>query len=302
LANTESRSRLGKGLGALLEEYLDEPDLASAPVRELELVSIRPNPFQPRQGLAETGLDELAASIRENGLLQPLVVRPAEPGWELVAGERRWRVLQRMGWEKAPSIVRELSDEQMLVLALVENLQREDLGPLEEAVGYQQLISRFGLKQSEVAKRVGRQRSTVANALRLLTLPEPVRDLLSSGGITAGHARAILAVDGERRQIELAKEVAARGLSVRETERRARQAKRRTADGKPALGGKRPVDPVARRAETLFARRFGTDVHVSLRGKTKGHIRIPFRDEEDFERVTRLLLDEAEGRELFEGR
>ena len=178
MAKSESR-RLGKGLGALLGEYLEEPTPGDVPVREVEIDRIRPNPFQPRRQFEDGALAELEASIRENGLLQPLVVRPSGPDYELVAGERRWRVLTRLQWERAPTIVRPLSDEQMLVVALVENLQREDLGPLEEAVGYQQLIDGFGLTQKAVARRVGRDRSTVANALRLLTLPSEVRDMIS---------------------------------------------------------------------------------------------------------------------------
>lgn len=301
MSKTEQRTRLGKGLGALLGEYLDEPELAKAPVTDLELGSIRPNPFQPRRAVQEASLDELEASIRENGLLQPLVVRPAAPGWELVAGERRWRVLKRLAWERAPAIVRQLSDEQMLVLALVENLQREELGPLEEAVGYQQLIDGFGLTQREVARRVGKDRSTVANSLRLLMLPASVRELLAAGSITAGHARAILALGGEEAQEALAREIAARGLSVREAERRARARK----DGTAKKGGARESsarDPIARRAETLLSRVFGAAVSIRLRGRARGEVRIPFRDADDFERVARLLLDEEASSELFEAR
>ena len=299
MARPDSR-RLGKGLGALLGEYLEEPATSEVPVRELEVGRIRPNPFQPRRQFAGGALDELEASIRENGLLQPLVVRPAGPDFELVAGERRWRVLKRLGWERAPTIVRTLSDEQMLVVALVENLQREDLGPLEEAVGYQQLIDGFGLTQKEVATRVGRDRSTVANALRLLTLPTPVRELIGEGRLTAGHGRAILSLDGEREQVALAREAVERGWSVRETEARARGGGKRakTARGKGAKHG----DPVARKAAVLLSRAYGTDVKVALRSSTSGEIRIPFRDAEDFERVARELLDPGDGDELFGAR
>jgi len=299
LAKPDSR-RLGKGLGALLGEYLEEPAAGEIPVREVEVGEIRPNPFQPRRQFPDDALDELAASIRENGLLQPLVVRPAGAGFELVAGERRWRVLKRLGWERAPTIVRPLSDEQMLVVALVENLQREDLGPLEEAVGYQQLIDGFGLTQKEVAKRVGRDRSTVANSLRLLTLPAAVRDLLSAGELTAGHARAILSVEGEAEQVALAREAAAKGWSVRETESRARTG--RKPGGAGGTRGPRHEDPVAKKAAVLLSRTYGTDVKVTLRSRTSGEIRIPFRDPEDFERVARELLGPEEREELFGGR
>ena len=296
MAKPESR-RLGKGLGALLGEYLEEPTSGEIPIRELDVGRIRPNPFQPRRQFQDDSLDELEASIRENGLLQPLVVRPSGPDFELVAGERRWRVLTRLGWEKVPAVVRPLSDEQMLVMALVENLQREDLGPLEEAVGYQQLVDGFGLTQKAVARRVGRDRSTVANALRLLTLPTAVRDLLSEGALTAGHARAVLSVEGETEQIALAREVVSRGLSVREAEALARRGRKRD---KP--GGKRDKlknDPVARKAAVLLSRAYGTDVKVSLKSKTSGEIRIPFRDPDDFERVTRELLGAPDSADLF---
>jgi len=271
LGKPESR-RLGKGLGALLGEYLDEPAAGEIPIRELEIGRIRPNPYQPRRQFDGDALDELEASIRENGLLQPLVVRPSGPDFELVAGERRWRVLTRLGWERAATIVRPLSDEQMLVVALVENLQREDLGPLEEAVGYQQLIDGFGVTQKEVARRVGRDRSTVANAVRLLTLPPAVQELLSDGALTAGHARAILSIEGESGQVALAREIVAKRLSVREAEARARTGRKR--DGPGGKRGPSREDPVARKAAVLFSRAFGTDVKVILRSKTSGEIRI----------------------------
>jgi ParB family chromosome partitioning protein len=296
LAKPESR-RLGKGLGALLGEYLEELPVGEMPIRELAVDRIRPNPYQPRRNFQDDALDELEASIQENGLLQPLVVRPSGPDFELVAGERRWRVLTRLGWESAPTIVRPLSDEQMLVVALVENLQREDLGPLEEAVGYQQLIDGFGVTQKEVARRVGRDRSTVANALRLLTLPLAVRDLLSEGALTAGHARAILSLDGESEQVAFAREVIAKNLSVREAEARARSGRKRERPG--GKRGPAREDPVARKAAVLLSRAYGTDVKITLRAKTKGEIRIPFQDPEDFERLARELLAEMDADELF---
>jgi len=299
LAKPDSR-RLGKGLGALLGEYLEEPVTGEIPVRELEVGRIRPNPFQPRRQFPDGALDELEASVRENGLLQPLVVRPSGQDFELVAGERRWRVLKRLGWEKAPTIVRPLSDEQMLVVALVENLQREDLGPLEEAIGYQQLIDGFGLTQKEVAKRVGRDRSTVANSLRLLSLPAAVQDLVNGGELTAGHARAILSVEGEAEQVALARQAASGGWSVRETEARARNGRKPGRRGGTRVRGQE--DPVARKAAVLLSRAYGTDVKVTLRSRTSGEIRIPFRDPEDFERVAGELLGPEDREELFGGR
>lgn len=285
---------MGRGLGALLGEYLEEVERAAAPEREVSLGLLRPNPFQPRAGFEDETLDELAESIRRNGLLQPLVVRPAGSGWEIVAGERRWRALRRLGWEKVPVLIRELTDEQMLVLALVENLQREDLSPLEEAVGYRQLIDGFGLTQQEVARRVGKDRSTVANTLRLLALPEGVREMLAAGELTSGHARAILGLEEEARQLALAREVAARGLSVRETEERVRELRRERGGGKPRRAkGARPPDPVIRRAEAILGRALGTEVRLRVKSGASGEIRIPFHDADDFERLLRLLAGEA---------
>ena len=223
----DSKNRLGRGLGALLGDMLEEQEGVELPVREIELRSIRPNPFQPRREFDSASLAELQASIRENGLLQPLVVRVAADGFELVAGERRFRALSGLKRETAPAIVRELSDEQMLLLALVENLQREELNAIEEAIAYQQLIDGFGLTQSQVANRVGRNRSTVANSLRLLTLPQEVQEMVGSGSLSAGHARAVLSIESDPDRIYLAKEIAKNGLSVREAERRARSGSRR---------------------------------------------------------------------------
>ena len=298
MAKTESRDRLGKGLGALLGEYLEE-ERADGDSREVLIARIRQNPFQPRREFKDDALSELVASIRENGLLQPLVVRPAGEAWELVAGERRLRALKTLGWENAPVLVRELSDEQMLVVALVENLQREALNAIEEAVGYQQLIDGFGLTQKAVAERVGRDRSTVANALRLLSLPADVREMIGSGAITAGHGRAILTIEGPTDQAEFARLIVSKGLSVRETERRARRASREPKPGTGTKKGERRTDPVARRASTLLSRHLGTKATVTLKGVASGEIRIEFHDAGDFERLMRLLLSDGETDELF---
>jgi ParB family chromosome partitioning protein len=287
----------------LLGDMLDEQEWEEQPVREIELKRIRANPFQPRREFDAEALAELEASIRENGLLQPLVVRPVGAGFELVAGERRLRALTGLGRASAPVIVRDLSDEQMLLLALVENLQREELNAIEEAVAYQSLIDGFGLTQNEVAGRVGRSRSTVANSLRLLTLPAEVQEMLASGSLSAGHARAVLSLDSEAEKLQLARRISAEGLSVREAERRARGGRGRRAGadrktGESSGGGQE--DPVARRAAKALARYFGTDVKVRLRGKAAGEIRIPFHDAEDFERIIRRMLEARESAELFE--
>lgn len=300
----EGDSRLGKGLGALLGEYLEEVEKASAPEREVPLALVRPNPFQPRTDFDEEGLEGLADSIRRNGLLQPLVVRPAGSGWEIVAGERRFRALRRLGWEKVPVVVRELTDDQMLVLALVENLQRENLSPLEEAVGYRQLIDGFGLTQQEVAARVGKDRSTVANTLRLLSLPEAVRGLLAEGRITAGHARAILGLEEEGERIALAERVARQGLSVRETEALVREMREGASGGErdrgPEEAGEASRDPVVRRAERALERALGTQVRLRVGSGSTGEIRIAFHDADDFRRLLGLLAGEAAAEVLDE--
>jgi len=298
----KNESRLGKGLGALLGDVLETPEETAFPVRDVPMRRIRPNRFQPRREFDEAALAELKASISENGLLQPLVVRAIEDGFELVAGERRFRALRDLGWETAPAVLREFSDEAMLVLALVENLQRENLNAIEEALAFQQLVDGFGFTQKEVAERLGRDRSTISNTLRLLALPRPVRDLVESDQLSAGHARAVLSLTAEEDQVRLAREIVEAGLSVRAAERRARRMKDRERGGE-ASGARsrsgRTENPVARRAATLLGRRLGTGVTVQLSGRAKGEIRIPFHDADDFERIVRrLLADEA--RELFE--
>lgn len=283
------KERLGKGLGALLGEYLGEEN-ASTEARSVLVGSVHPNPFQPRRDFKEEELEELASSIRENGLLQPIVVRPAgnRPGadrWELVAGERRWRAVTRLGWKDVPALVREVDDRTLLVLALVENLQRAELGAMEEAAGYQQLVDEFGLSQKEVAEAVGRDRSTVANMLRLLQLPASVRGLVEEGSLSAGHARALLGAPASR-MAELAREAVEKDWSVRETEsevRRSRPKKKRERKAKKE-------DPALKALETELERVLGTQVRIKrTRGGSKGKIEVSFYDAEDFERVFELL-------------
>ena len=206
------KPRLGKGLSALLGEYNAEPAAAPGePVNSVPTSRITPNPFQPRREFTPEQLAELEDSIRQNGLLQPLVVRRAKEGaadgaeWELVAGERRWRAVRRLGWSEVPVVVREIDDRAMLVLAIVENVQRADLSPLEEATAYKRLMDDFNFTQAEVAESVGRERSTVANLLRLLSLPPSVHRLLDEGKLLMGHARALLGLENEREIADLAR-------------------------------------------------------------------------------------------------
>lgn len=304
-AQRAKKSRLGKGLSALLGEYLPEEaaPTSDSGYRVVPVAQIAPNPFQPRREFTPEQLAELEASIRENGLLQPLVVRPAGPGapegavWELVAGERRWRAVRRLGWTEVPAIVREMDDRTLLVLAIVENVQRAELSPLEEADGYRRLIDEFGYTQQEVADSVGRDRSTVANLLRLLQLPASVQRLVTEGALGMGHARAILGLDDERRMADLARRVVDEGLSVRAVEETVRQQRGAEARERPARERPRPaVDAHLRHLESELQRLLGTAARIRVaRGET-GQIEIPFYSSEDFERLMELLLGaEAKG-------
>ncbi len=297
--STEKPRRLGRGLDALLgARPIDSPTASRdempsrSGMRQIPVMQIRPNPLQPRKEFVQAELAELEASIRANGLLQPITVRPAGTGFELIAGERRFRAMQRLGWTDVPAIIRDIDDKALLTLAMVENLQRSDLNPIEEAEGYQQLISQFSLTQQEVADVVGKDRSTVANTLRLLALPSVVRRMVREGELTIGHARALLALGDDHRMIELAKTVIAEGLNVREVERRVRElgtrgaAERAKAAPKPAQ--KKPAE-VARIEEEL-RRRLGADAKVHLTGKDSGEVRVPFYSADDLERVLDVVL------------
>ncbi len=298
------KTRLGKGLGALLGEYLPDEAMPASAYRTVTISTIAANPLQPRREFSGERLAELEASIRENGLLQPLVVRPASAGapsgveWELVAGERRLRAVRRLGWSEVPVVVREMDDRTLLVLAIVENVQRADLSPLEEAEGYRQLIDDFGYTQKDVAESVGRERSTIANLLRLLHLPASVQRLVSDGTLSMGHARAILGAGDERRMADLARRVADQNLSVRAVEElvrrnRSSRAERREKKAPPARGNV----PHIRHLESELQRRLGTRVKIQLTSNSAGRIEIPFYDVDDFDRVSEILLgDEGQRR------
>lgn len=283
------RRRLGRGLEALLGPSREEAEREGNLV-QLALKDIHPNPYQPRRDVDPAALEELKSSIRQAGLLQPVVVRSAPGGngaYELIAGERRLRACQQLGWERIPAVLREVDDRTVLTLALVENLQRDDLSPVDEARGYDRLIAEFSLTQQEVADAVGRDRSTVANALRLLKLPEPVLQMLHEGVLSVGHARALLALDDARSVTTLAREAVAQGLSVRDVEDRVRGG--RAPERRPRL--KRGVAaPEVRRVEDALRRRLGTDVRVTLRAKGKGQLHIAFYSNDDLARLMELIL------------
>ena len=290
------KDRLGRGLGALLGDYAAPEAAPTGDVRSVAVGSIFPNPLQPRKEFSEAELEELTSSIRENGLLQPLLVRPAGRGrYELVAGERRLRSVQRLGWREVPVVAREVEDEALLVLALVENLQREELNPLEEAEGYRTLAEKFRLTQEEISRAVGKDRSTVANVLRLLKLPPSIRRLLEGGDLSMGHARALLSVKDPVRASELARQAVKDGWSVRDIERHARgPAPRPSAAG--AAKGAPSRDPVVRALAEALREGLGTKVHIRAGKNGTGVIEVPFHGSEDFERLFALLA----GREASE--
>lgn len=284
------RRRLGRGLEALLGPTREEAEREGSLV-ELPIQDIRPNPLQPRRDVDPAALEELKSSIKQAGLLQPVVVRPAPGGhgvYELIAGERRLRACQALGWEKIPAVRRDVDDRTVLTLALIENLQRDDLSPVDEARGYERLIAEFELTQQDVADAVGRDRSTVANALRLLKLPDAVLQMLHDAQLSVGHARALLALDDPRTAMTLAREAVAQGLSVRDVEDRVRGG--RAPERRPRLKRGLAGAPEVRRVEDALRRRLGTDVRVSLRAKGKGQVHISFYSNDDLARILELIL------------
>jgi ParB family chromosome partitioning protein len=284
------RGGLGKGLGALIPAGVGEP---IGGLEELTVASIRPNPYQPRGHFDEESLASLAESIREVGLLQPVLVRPIEGGYELVAGERRWRAARRVGLQTIPALVRDTDDASALEHALVENLHRSDLNVLEEAAAYQQLIEEFQLTHEEVAARVGRSRAGVSNTLRLLQLPPTVQRLVREGGISMGHARALLGTPDRAFQEQLARRAATQDLSVRAVEEaiRARQndATTATAATERAAPGRQLRPPGLLELEELLGDHLDTRVSVSMNAK-KGRVVIEFSDLEDLERVYKTII------------
>ncbi len=307
--STDKPRRLGRGLDALLAARSTSPTVAVAPepgevLRSLSINEIRPNPFQPRKEFRPEDLAELEASLKTNGLLQAITVRPAASGhgYELIAGERRLRAATRIGWNEIPAVIKAIDDRALLTLALVENLQRADLNPIEEGEGYQRLITDFTLTQQEVAEVVGKDRSTVANMLRLLNLPTSIRAMLRDGQLTVGHARALLAIPSEREMLELAREIVAKALTVRDVEQRARHtappsstrtSKRKNAE--PAAGQRTSgLNAELKRLQDELRRHLQTDVTITVGEHERGKIEIAFYSSDDLERVLDLVLASRE--------
>lgn len=271
------RQALGRGLEALIPVRKEEPGIV-----EIPLVEIRPSPYQPRKRFDDKRLDDLAASIRAQGVLAPVIVRQAPGGYELVAGERRIRAAERAGLERIPAVVREVSNTGMLEVALVENLQREDLNPIEEADVFRRLTEEFGLTQEEVAARVGRDRASVTNTLRLLRLPPQLQEDLIDGTLSAGHGRALVSLENRELQLRAREAVLKRGLSVRATELLVRRLKVAPAAERRVLL-KRPT-PDLGRAEEQLRRALATKVRIVRSGR-RGRIEIEFYSEEDLDRL-----------------
>jgi len=283
----EKRPALGRGLSALIP---DTPaPAAPAPAdRSLDVDSdlLRPNKFQPRTHVDDERIDELAQSIRANGIIQPIVVRKVDQGYEIIAGERRWRAAQRAGLHRVPVVVRDIPEDRLLAVALIENVQREDLNPIEEAHAYRRLADEFHLTQEQIADAVGKDRSSIANIVRLLRLPQEVRGNVASNALSMGHARAILALADEAAQLRLARDVIARSLSVRETEALVKKAAA-PEEKKP----QKKIDVHTRAAEDKLRMSLGTRVRINRKGKG-GRIEIEFVNEDELHRLYERLTGE----------
>jgi len=280
--------RLGRGLEALLGPVARHQAEPEAALQELPVDAIRPNPYQPRVKVDEAALQELVTSIQTSGLLQPVVVRVHAGGYQLIAGERRWRAVQRLGWPRIPAVIKEADDRTLLTLALVENLQRDNLSPVETARSYQRLIDEFQASPADVGELVGKDRSTVANALRLLRLPGDVREMLEDGRLSEGHARALLGVNDTVQMSRLAKDAAANGWTVRDTESRVREGRAPRTPRRPT--GPQEASAEHRRVEDALRKRLGTDIRVTARRKGRGLIALSYYSNDDLARLLELLL------------
>ncbi len=280
----DKRPALGRGLSALIPDAPVIP--ATERALEIDTDRLRPNRFQPRVHVDDARIEELARSIRAHGIIQPIVVRPAgEDGYEIVAGERRWRASQRAGLLKVPVVVRDIPDERLLAAALIENIQRQDLNPIEEAQAYRRLGDDLGFTQEQIAEAVGKDRSSIANYVRLLRLPHEVRESVAAGALTMGHARAILGLPDEAAQLRVARDVVARTLSVRETETLVAKATQ------PAVARAEPQKDVhTRAAEDRLRFALGTRARI-VRRRTGGRIEIDFGNENELQRLFEYLTE-----------
>jgi ParB family chromosome partitioning protein len=280
----EKRPALGRGLSALLPEAPVAPAPAERPLA-VDTDLLRPNKFQPRTSMDEAKIDELARSVRANGIIQPIVVRKVEGGYEIIAGERRWRAAQRAGLLKVPVSVQDIPDERLLASALIENIQREDLNPIEEAHAYRRLSDEFKLTQDQIADAVGKDRSSIANYVRLLRLPHEIRENVAAGAISMGHARALLALPDEAAQLQAGRDVVAKQLSVRETETLVRKV---TEPAEPREPPQKDVHTRAAEDKLRFA--LGTRVRI-IRKRKGGRIEVDFASEDELQRLYEQLTE-----------
>ena len=279
----EKRPALGKGLSALIPD-VPQVSRSGAP-GEVDVDQILPNEHQPRHHFEDARLDELAQSIKSNGVIQPIIVRKVENGYRIIAGERRWRAAQRAGLTRVPIVVKDVAagnDAQLLEMALIENVQREDLNPIDEAAAYEKLSTDYKMTQEEIAAAVGKDRSSIANHLRLLNLPQELRTEVADGRLSMGHARALLGIAGERGQLEIGRDVIARNLSVRETEAMVKRFSQGTAAAQRAAPA--PTDVHTRAAEEKLRMRLGTRVRIQRKGKG-GRIEVDFTSEDELQRL-----------------
>lgn len=302
-ASSTRRKALGRGLNALIAKPPAGPAAAAATarqatppppaetgaetVRSLPVARIDPNPDQPRTRFDAAAVEELAQSIRTDGIIQPILVRPSGDRYLIVAGERRWRAAKQAGLAEIPAIVRDIGDERLLEIALIENIQREDLNPIEVAQALRRLAQELQLSHEELAQRTGKDRSTISNLLRLLRLPIEVQNLVAEDQLSMGHARAVLALEHETQQIEVAERVVAQGLSVRAVEKLIKSMLE-----PPAKPDPEPLDPNVAAAETRLTEVLGTPVRLKSRGKNKGRIEIDYSSQDELDRIYSLLTDD----------
>ncbi|MGM0409392.1 MAG: ParB/RepB/Spo0J family partition protein [Bacillota bacterium] len=278
-----SKKRLGKGLGALIN---DNSDLSSEDkIKEIYVEYIEANPFQPRKKFDEDSLKELSQSIKENGIIQPITVRQVKPElYQIVSGERRWRAVKMAGFKNIEAIVKDYNDQQMMEIALVENLQREDLNPIEEAQAYNKMLEEFAMTQEDVAKKVGKSRSSVANAVRLLNLPPKIQVYVSRGTLSMGHARALLSLKDSKKQIEVADYVIQKGFSVRKTEEYVNKLRKNDKEKKKNRKTQNSLDEKWLKAQNLLSEILDTKIKITKR-KKKNIIKIECKDYDELEKI-----------------
>jgi len=292
MSKPPDRQALGKGLNSLLPARLKQTQPESAqplqPITELPVSRIKPNPFQPRRQFREDALEELAQSIRVNGIIQPISVRKAGDEYQIIAGERRWRAAQLARLTLVPVVVQELPDDKLLEIALIENIQREDLNPIELAEAFERMVTELRLSHEEIGRRTGKDRVTVTNTIRLLQLQPEVQQIVATGKISAGHARALIGIKDPDRQKNIAYSVIAEGWTVRQIEKTVKDIAQGTAD-RPEKPPAPPVDPNVRAAIDEMQQTLGTRVRIIEKGKGKGHIEIEYYSSDDLDRIYGMI-------------